>query len=159
MLIIRLQRTGKKNQADFRIVLTEKAAPVQKKFLEVLGSYNPRKKYFQVKEERLKHWLGQHVALSETLNNLLVTKGLFSGPKVKAFSIPKKPVVVEAPDSAKASAVAEAMADKPSGELAVAKTEATSTTAETSAPTKVPVAPTEEAKPSDEPKPAETSAQ
>ena len=144
MLIIRLQRTGKKNQADFRIVLTEKAAPVQKKFLEVLGSYNPRKKYFQVKEERLKYWLGQHVALSETLNNLLVTKGLFSGPKVKAFSIPKKLVVAEAPDSAKATL----------GEPTAAKTEeATSTPAEISAPTEVAVAPPEE------PKPAEIPAQ
>ena len=101
MLTIRLQRTGKKNQADFRIVLTEKEAPVSKKFLEVLGSYNPRKKYFQVKEDRLKHWLGQHVALSETVNNLLVTKGLFSGPKVKAFSIPKKPAPAPAPAEAK----------------------------------------------------------
>ncbi len=91
MLIIRLQRTGKKNQADFRIVLAEKEAPVTKQFNEVLGSYNPRKKTFQVKEDRLKYWLNQRVALSETVNNLLVSKGLVEGPKVKAFSIPKKP--------------------------------------------------------------------
>jgi small subunit ribosomal protein S16 len=152
MLIIRLQRTGKKNQADFRIVLTEKAAPVQKKFLEVLGSYNPRKKYFQVKEERLKHWLGQHVALSETLNNLLVTKGLFSGPKVKAFSIPKKPVVAEALITAKTEEV-NAPAET-SGPV-----EVVAAPANTSVPTEAPVAPAEEVKPSDEPKPAEIPAQ
>jgi small subunit ribosomal protein S16 len=90
MLTIRLQRTGKRNQADFRIVLAEKEAPVQKKFVEVLGSYNPRKKDFQIKEERIKYWLSQRVELSETIHNLFVTKGLLSGPKVKAFSIPKK---------------------------------------------------------------------
>jgi len=91
MLIIRLQRTGKKNQADFRIVLAEKEAPVQKKFIEVLGSYNPRNKGFKVNEERLKYWISQRVEFSETVHNLLVTKGLLEGKKVKAFSIPKKP--------------------------------------------------------------------
>jgi small subunit ribosomal protein S16 len=114
MLIIRLQRTGKKNQADFRIVLTEKAAPVKKKFLEVLGSYNPRKKYFQVKEERLKYWLAQRVALSETLHNLLVDKGLAEGVKVKAFSIPKKaaaPVEPAKPAEAAAEVKAEPTAE------------------------------------------------
>jgi small subunit ribosomal protein S16 len=95
MLIIRLQRTGKKNQADFRIVLAEKEAPVNKKITEVLGSYNPRRKTFQVKEERLKYWLGQRVSMSETLQNLLITKGFVEGKKVKAFTIPKKPVVAE----------------------------------------------------------------
>ncbi len=92
MLTIRLQRTGKKNQADFRIVLAEKEAPVQKKFVEILGSYNPRRKTFQVREERVKYWIGQRVELSETMHNLFVTKGFVQGTKVKAFSIPKKPV-------------------------------------------------------------------
>jgi len=117
MLIIRLQRTGKKNQADFRLVLAEKEAPVNKKVTEILGSYNPRKKVFQVKEERLKYWLGQKVSLSETVQNLLITKGLFEGKKVKAFTIPKKPVVAEVAKSADAPAtetpveVAEATAE------------------------------------------------
>lgn len=90
MLTIRLQRTGKKNQADFRIVLAEKESPVQKKFTEVLGTYNPRKKAFNVKKERVEYWLGQHVAMSPTVNNLFVTHGVMNGPKVKAFSVPKK---------------------------------------------------------------------
>jgi small subunit ribosomal protein S16 len=115
MLIIRLQRTGKKNQADFRIVLAEKEAPVNKKVTEILGSYNPRKKVFQVKEERLKYWLGQKVSLSETVQNLLITKGLFEGKKVKAFSIPKKPVVAET----------EKPADAPAAETPVEVAEAT----------------------------------
>jgi small subunit ribosomal protein S16 len=91
MLTIRLQRTGKRNQADFRIVLAEKAAPVNKKIVEVLGSYNPRKKLFRVKsEERLQYWLGQKVAVSPTVHNLFVTNKVLDGGKVKAFSIPKK---------------------------------------------------------------------
>jgi small subunit ribosomal protein S16 len=92
MLTIRLQRTGKKNQADFRIVLAEKESPVQKKFVEILGSYNPRKKYFKVFEDRVKYWIGQNIEMSETVNNLFITKGFITGKKVKAFTIPKKPV-------------------------------------------------------------------
>ena len=105
MLTIRLQRTGKKNQADFRIVLAEKEAPVNKKFAEVLGSYNPRKKNFQVKQERIQYWLGQRVALSPTVHNLFVSQGVLQGSKVKAFSVPKKAAESQ---PAPAAAVAEA---------------------------------------------------
>lgn len=72
-------------------MLAEKAAPVNKKIVEVLGSYNPRKKLFRVKsEERLQYWLGQKVAVSPTVHNLFVTNKVLDGGKVKAFSIPKK---------------------------------------------------------------------
>jgi small subunit ribosomal protein S16 len=111
MLTIRLQRTGKKNQADFRIVLAEKESPVQKKFVEILGSYNPRKKNFKVFEERVKYWIGQNIEMSETVNNLLITKGFLNTKKVKAFTIPKKPVAAEAAPAAEASAKVETPAE------------------------------------------------
>jgi small subunit ribosomal protein S16 len=106
MLIIRLQRTGKKNRPDFRIVLAEKEAPVNKKIVEVLGSYNPRTKAFLGKEDRLKYWLDQKVSVSETVHNLFVTKGVISEKKVKAFTIPKKPVVPATDKPAEAAAPA-----------------------------------------------------
>lgn len=94
MLTIRLQRTGTKNAASFRIVVAEKSQHVSKKFAEVLGHYNPRNKEFNIKNtERLNYWLSHNIDLSPTVNNLLVTKGLKKGDKVKAFNIPKKPVV------------------------------------------------------------------
>lgn len=108
MLIIRLQRTGKKNQADFRIVLAEKQAPVKKKFVEVLGSYNPRRKIFAVNQERLSYWLGTQVLCSETIHNLLVTKGLLPGSKIKAFTIPKKPAEPAAAEKPATAAAMEA---------------------------------------------------
>ena len=111
MLTIRLQRTGKRNQASFRIVLAEKAAAVNKKFLEILGSYNPRKKDFSIKTERLQYWLGQKVAVSPTVHNLLIGKQVTTGTKVKAFSVPKKPV--EPVAEVKVSAPAEAVANAP----------------------------------------------
>lgn len=105
MLTIRLQRTGKKNAADFRIVLAEKESHVSKKFQEVLGSYNPRTKMFQVKTERVQYWISQRVDLSATVHNLFVSKGLITEKKVKAFTTPKKPVEAPAPEAAPKAAV------------------------------------------------------
>ncbi len=109
MLIIRLQRTGKRNQADFRIVLAEKTASASKKYQEILGSFNPRKKVFKAEEERVKYWISQHVAMSPTIHNLFVSKGLMEGAKVKAFNTPKKPAEpVAATEPAKAAEAAPA---------------------------------------------------
>lgn len=91
MLTIRLQRTGKKNQAQFRVVLAEKEASVSKKFAEVLGSYNPHKKIFNISNpDRVNYWISQNVDISPTVHNLLVTQGILKAGKVKSFNIPKK---------------------------------------------------------------------
>ena len=91
MLTIRLQRTGKKNASSFRIVVAEKTAHVSKKFHEVLGTYNPRKKEFNLKNsERVQYWISQHVEISATVHNLFVDKGILKEAKVKAFKIKKK---------------------------------------------------------------------
>ncbi|MDE2311957.1 MAG: 30S ribosomal protein S16 [Patescibacteria group bacterium] len=126
MLIIRLQRTGKKNAADFRLVIAEKTASAKKKFVEVLGSYNPRTKAFQAKEERLKYWLGQRVEISPTVHNLLVGKNLLEAKKVKAFSVPKKPVepVVETKPAAPAAPLEAAAAEQPAAQEAPVETPA-----------------------------------
>lgn len=97
MLMIRLQRAGKRNRPEFRIVLAEKESSASKKFTEILGNYNPRTKDFTIKEDRLKYWVAQHVSLSATVHNLFVTKKLIDASKVKAFSIPAKPVAAETP--------------------------------------------------------------
>ena len=90
MLTIRLQRTGTKNKATFRVVLAQAYRSASKNALEVLGHYNPRSKDFGIKnEERLKYWIAQHVKLSPTVHNLLVEKKIITGKKVKAWQ-PKK---------------------------------------------------------------------
>ena len=91
MLIIRLQRTGTKNRPTFRLVLAQAHRSATKRFIEILGHYNPRSKEFGVKsEERLKYWIGQNVQLSPTVHNLLVEKKLIEGKKVKAWQPKKK---------------------------------------------------------------------
>jgi small subunit ribosomal protein S16 len=113
MLTIRLQRAGKKHQTLFRVVLADKTAAASKKFQEVLASYNPHTKELVVKDqERLNYWIGQKVALSPTVHNLFVSQNIISEPKIKAFSIPKKPVEAAAPE-APAAPAQEAPAETP----------------------------------------------
>jgi small subunit ribosomal protein S16 len=127
MLTIRLQRTGKKKQADFRIVLAEKTFSVSKKHQEILGSYNPHKKAFKVNQERVKYWISQHVQLSPTVHNLFIKEKVMEGERVRAFNTPKKPAepVSEAPKAeakVEAAPVAEAtapVAETPAAEAPV----------------------------------------
>ncbi len=96
MLTIRFQRTGKRNRAEFRVVVAPKTAAAQKKFTEILGNYNPRTKELTVKDtERLNYWLSQKLPMSPSVQNLFVTKKLVEVGKVKAFALPKKEVVKE----------------------------------------------------------------
>ncbi len=126
MLTIRLQRTGTKNRASFRVVLAESYRAASKQALEVLGHYNPRTKDFGVKnQDRLKFWLDKHVAVSPSVYNLLIEKKLVSGKKVKAWQ-PKK-----------AAATIEAAANQPSQPLEPQAAEP----AAPAAPTETPAAP------------------
>jgi len=129
MLTLRLQRAGKKNKPEFRIVIAQKTAATSKKFLEILGNYNPRTKQFGIKDEnRLKYWVvEQHVQISPTLNNLLVSKNLIDAPKQKAFLIPTKAKAKKAEQETKAQADIEPANGGPSSEEAPAAEEATET--------------------------------
>ena len=90
MLMIRLQRVGKKNQPYFRVVLIEKHRKVKGKYQEVLGSHDPRKKTTSLDAERISYWLSKGVGVSATAHNLFVTHQVISGPKVKAWQPKKK---------------------------------------------------------------------
>lgn len=83
MLVIRLQRMGKKNQPLFRVVLVEKGAPIKGKYIERLGFLDPCKKKWNLDSERIKYWLGRGAKPSDTIFNLLVKEKILKGPKRK----------------------------------------------------------------------------
>lgn len=146
MLTIRLQRAGKKNKPEYRVILADKTAAAQKKFTEILGSYNPHTKNLIIRsQERLDYWMKeQHVPLSATVQNLFVTKDIIKGDKTKAFTIPKKEVVAE-----EAPAAEETVAEAPVAEEAPVEAPVEAPAAE-EAPAETPSevvteAPTEEA--------------
>jgi len=91
MLMIRLQRVGRKNIPVFRVVLTDsKNGPKSGKYLEVLGSYDTRikNKVEQLDTEKIKYWMSKGAKLSDTLHNFLVGKKVIAGKKVNV--LPKK---------------------------------------------------------------------
>ncbi len=90
MLNIRLSRVGKRNHAQYKLVVAEKTAPIKGKFVEQLGSYDPHTKELIVKNERVKHWISQGAGCSTTVHNLLVKKGVIEGEKIKLTFKSKK---------------------------------------------------------------------
>ncbi len=82
MLKIRLSRTGKRNNAAFRIVVTEHYKPVKAGFIEHIGFYNPQTKKFEIDKEKLELWMKKGATPSATVNNLLVREKIFSKDKV-----------------------------------------------------------------------------
>lgn len=81
MLVIRLQRVGKKNQPFFRLVLAEKTAPIKGKFIEKLGFLNTIKKEKRINAERVKYWIGRGAQPSDSVYNILVEEKILKGKK------------------------------------------------------------------------------
>lgn len=82
MLMIRLQRVGKKHDPSFRIVATDsRNAPQSGRFKEILGNYNPQKGEPQLKAEKIKHWISKGAQISDTVFNLLVSAKIIEGKK------------------------------------------------------------------------------
>ncbi len=91
MLKIRLQRTGRKNDPHFRLIVTESTLkPKTSQFAEIVGTYNVKAGIFEAKGERVNHWIKMGAQVSPTVHNLLVSKGVLTGKKINV--LPKKTV-------------------------------------------------------------------
>ena len=95
MLKIRLQRVGRKHEPVFRVVVTESTNSTKSgKFLEILGSYDARKKDRAVlKKERIAHWISKGAQPSETLHNLFIDEKIIEGKKINV--LPRKSPIVK----------------------------------------------------------------
>ncbi len=89
MLKIRLQRIGRKNDPAFRVVLTDsKNSTKSGKFLEILGSYNPKLGVKTLDGERIKILMKQGAQCSDTVRNFLIHDKILEGKKKNV--LPKK---------------------------------------------------------------------
>ena len=79
---IRLSRMGSTKRPFYRIVVADSRAPRDGKFVEVIGTYNPRTDPVgvQVNSERLQIWLEQGAEPTDTVRSLLKKKGLLAKP-------------------------------------------------------------------------------
>jgi small subunit ribosomal protein S16 len=77
-VVIRLKRTGTNKKACYRIVVTDSRSPRDGRFIEELGTYDPRKNppFITLKKERAEYWVGVGAQPSPTVKSLLKKQGL-----------------------------------------------------------------------------------
>lgn len=128
MLMMRLQRVGRKNNPSYRVVVVDKRTSVKSnKTTDLIGTYNPKAGEIIINADKAKHWLAHGVQPSDTVYNMLVSKKIIEGKKRN--NLPKKsPIIDEA--KLKAEAEAKAAAEKAEAE-AKAAAEAPAAEAET----------------------------
>ena len=70
---IRMKRVGAKNDPVFRIVVADQRSPRDGKFIEELGTYQPRKKgtNYTLDLDRVKYWLSKGAQPSETVASFI----------------------------------------------------------------------------------------
>ena len=112
MLVIRLQRVGRKHQPSYRVVVAERRSKLKAPPVEDLGFYNPFDKKAGLVKERIQHWLKIGAKASPTAHNLFVKNGVVEGPKLKIYM--KKKIV---------EAVSETPAPTPAAATETAPTE------------------------------------
>jgi small subunit ribosomal protein S16 len=123
MLMMRLQRVGRRNDPSYRIVVTDKrTGPKSDKHVDRIGSYNPKLNHIQLDADKAKEWLAKGVQPSDTMYNLLVSQNVIEGRKKNV--LPKKSPIIDE-EALKAEAEAKAAA-----EAEAEKAEATETTDE-----------------------------
>jgi len=77
MVRIRLRRTGARNQAHYRVVVTNSRSPRDGRFIEIIGHYNPRTEPSTavIDEGRALYWLSVGAQPSEAVERMLRNQG------------------------------------------------------------------------------------
>jgi small subunit ribosomal protein S16 len=77
MLVIRLQRTGRKGHAQFRVVVQDsRRTPTSGKIVAAIGSYNPHTKTAVLDKEKATKYMTNGAQPSERVARLFATEGI-----------------------------------------------------------------------------------
>src|SRR5215471_5900907 len=70
---IRLRREGALNRPYFKVVVTDKRSPRDGKFIEIVGTYDPKKRGMNstLKLERIEYWISKGAQPSDTVRSLI----------------------------------------------------------------------------------------
>jgi small subunit ribosomal protein S16 len=92
MLVIRLTRVGKKNSPAYRVVVADKRKAVKRKFIEILGHYNPAStpKQLVINKEKSLEWISKGAQPSDTVKNLMCDLGILAKDKKVKVTYGKK---------------------------------------------------------------------
>ncbi len=97
MLAIKFRRQGKKHQASFRLIVTEKRSKLGGRFIDDLGWLDPKSKKFEVKKEKVERWLKVGAKATPSVHNFLVRAGVLSAAKIPVHKKSKKTEEAAAP--------------------------------------------------------------
>src|SRR5438874_4053368 len=90
---IRLRREGALNRPYFKVVVTDKRSPRDGKFIEIVGTYDPKKagQNSTLKLDRIEHWISKGAQPSDTVRSLIKkTKNPEAAAKKDAAAAAKK---------------------------------------------------------------------
>src|SRR5437660_5159182 len=70
---IRLRREGALNRPYFKVVVADKRSPRDGKFIEIVGTYDPKKRGMNstLKLERIEYWISKGAQPSDTVRSLI----------------------------------------------------------------------------------------
>jgi len=78
---IRLRRVGRKKLPLYRIVIADQEAPRDGRFIEIIGTYNPKGETaadkIHVDGDKARHWIAKGATPSDTVQSLLKQAGVF----------------------------------------------------------------------------------
>jgi small subunit ribosomal protein S16 len=125
MLVIRMQRTGRKGHAQFRVVVQDsRRTPTSGKIVAQIGTYDPHSKAININTERAQHYLDHGAQPSDRVVTILKSQDV-TLPKWVASS-DKKASKIRNPEKLRrnrpaeeAKPVEETAAEAPSEEAAV----------------------------------------
>ena len=70
---IRLRREGTKNRPYYKVVVADKRSPRDGKFIEIIGTYDPRKpsRNSTLEIDRVEYWISKGAQPSDTVRSLI----------------------------------------------------------------------------------------
>src|SRR6266568_153961 len=129
---IRLRREGALNRPYFKVVVTDKRSPRDGKFIEIVGTYDPKKdgQNSTLKLDRIEHWISKGAQPSDTVRSLIkkiknpeaaakkaaakAAKKPAAAPKTAPAPVPTQPEATTAPAETEPAEPAAAPAPTPS---------------------------------------------
>lgn len=156
MLVIRMQRTGRKGHAQFRVVVQDsRRTPTSGKVVALLGSYNPHAKTVSINKEKAAFYMNNGAQPSERVARLFKSEGIalpswvtiseaktreVRNPEKRRSTTPAAPAeeaveeaVAEAVEEVAEEAAAEAVVEEVAEEVAAAEEAPAAETEETPA--------------------------
>jgi len=90
---IRLRREGAKNRPYYKIVVTDSRSPRDGKFIEIIGTYDPKKAGHNstLDLDRAQYWIARGAQPSDTVRSLI--------KKNKKQGAPSTPITAATPEA------------------------------------------------------------